>query len=258
MGTYGEHTTVFESREERERAGRPVDAGWMEQAAREGLPVCHLGGILGFSSLADGVDRMMAGLESDEVTQAMATQGGIVGDAGANRFLERCSLEDQVASASILHGRAAGHEVLAKARSNRQAVSAISTSSSGGSRQRALSIGAKASGSSMGNSTSSALAGTARANIHTLGGPSVPKASPTPPLPRGPPGQPGNGISMGNRRPRGSTGEPKAPAPHPKSSPAPRRSSASVPAPAGGRRLGGARHYDEASVREARLARLDG
>merc|ERR1712232_656420 len=60
---YSTHATVFESAAEREQAGRQTDSAWMRQAAAKGLPVCHLGGIMGYASLADGVDRAQAGLE---------------------------------------------------------------------------------------------------------------------------------------------------------------------------------------------------
>jgi hypothetical protein len=222
---------------ERERAGRQVDTGWMEKAAQEGLPVCHLGGVTGFSSLADGVDRMLAGLESDEVTQSVAARGGIVGDAGANRFLERCMLEDTVNTASLVHGKAAGFQALAQARAKRlsSAPSSSSSRTSGAMAPRALSANssastqhskapapakAKASSRSGDHARGQNASVPPKANVHTLYGPAV----------------------------SGS-------AANPKSSPAPRRAASSLPP--GGRKLGGARHYDAESMRDARLARLD-
>lgn len=249
-GTYNEHTTVFESRAEREQAGRPVDAGWMEQASREGLPVCHLGGVIGFASLADGVDRVMAGLESDDVSQAVAARGVAVGDAGAQRFLGRCMLEDEVNTASLVHGRAAGHQVIAKARAKRQAAaSAGASNSTSGSRQPAIASAPRISGSGGSGPDSSVTSGAPRANVHTLGGPLPSSCCPGPPS-----------RESESRRPKAvaAAAEQRGPLPKSKASPAPRRSSASVPVPTGGRRLGGVRHYDQDTMREARLARLDG
>eukprot|EP00927_Polykrikos_kofoidii_P037746 TRINITY_DN31964_c0_g1_i1.p1 TRINITY_DN31964_c0_g1~~TRINITY_DN31964_c0_g1_i1.p1 ORF type:complete len:473 (+),score=64.18 TRINITY_DN31964_c0_g1_i1:32-1420(+) len=112
--TFDQHETVFESRAERDRAGRPIDAGWMETASKEGLPVCHLGGIIGFTSLADGIDRAYAGLEGDSFGGLEAAMHcGAVGDSGANRFVRRMQLEDEVNTASLVHGKAAGHRVIA-------------------------------------------------------------------------------------------------------------------------------------------------
>lgn len=240
-GTYNEHETVFESRAEREQAGRPVDAGWMEKASREGLPVCHLGGILGFSSLADGVDRMMAGLEGDGVAQAVASRGAVMGDGGAQRFLGRCMLEDEVATASLLHGKEAGFRAIAKAR--RQPALAANSSAGGGSvgsRQRAISSGA----------TRSVVSDSPRANVHTLGGAVAPTAV-------GAGQRPGLPQPTAAQR-RGAAGEQRGLVPlNPKATPAPKRSSTSVPAPAAGRRLGGARYHDPAAMREARLARFE-
>lgn len=218
---------------EREQAGRQVDAGWMEQAAREGLPVCHLGGVTGFTSLADGVDRMLAGLESDEVTQSVAARGGITGDAGANRFLDRCMLEDTVNTASVVHGKAAGLQALSQARAKR--LSAPSSRSSGAiasghSEPRALCANSsvlpapkariRRNSESTRNQNMSVVL--PKANVHTLSGPTAP-----------------------------------SPAVNPKSSPAPRRAASSLPPGGRGRKLGGARHYDVESMRDARLARLD-
>lgn len=243
-GTYSEHETVFESRFERERAGRPVDAGWMEQAAREGLPVCHLGGVVGFASLADGVDRMYAGLESDEVAQAVAARGGITGDAGANRFVERCMLEDTVNTAALVNGRAAGHQAIAQAR--RRSAAGSASGGSRGSRQRAITTGPRMSGAAS-NQSAPAESSAPRSNIHTLAGSAAAQPGAAGPAP-----QP--------RRARAAAADQHGPA----AGRGPRRSATSMPplpssaVPAGGRRLGGVRHHDQASMREARLARLDG
>lgn len=53
---YGVHQTVFETREERQAAGRPVD-----NLAGGGQGYEALGGLTSFSSLVDGVDRMQIG-----------------------------------------------------------------------------------------------------------------------------------------------------------------------------------------------------
>lgn len=61
--TYDEHSTIVQTNAEREASGKLTNAPWMEAATRSGLPTAHMGGIGGFTSLADGVDRAMAGLE---------------------------------------------------------------------------------------------------------------------------------------------------------------------------------------------------
>lgn len=53
---YGAHQTVFETREERQAAGRPVD-----NLAGGGAGYEAMGGITSFSSLVDGIDRMAVG-----------------------------------------------------------------------------------------------------------------------------------------------------------------------------------------------------
>ena len=54
---------MVETQEERELLGKATATPWMQQAAAEGLPTAHLGGVGGFTALADGIDRAMAGLE---------------------------------------------------------------------------------------------------------------------------------------------------------------------------------------------------
>lgn len=110
--SYNDHQTVFESRAERASDGRPLDTGWMEQAERAGLPVCHLGGICGFTSLADGVDRVFAGLEDTPI-------GAVVPDGGTDRMLQRLQDEDNINTASLVHGRTAGLKAIADARARR-------------------------------------------------------------------------------------------------------------------------------------------
>ena len=52
--SYEVHQTVFETREEREAEGRPVDPKWMQDQNM----VAGMGGLTqGFSDLADGEDR---------------------------------------------------------------------------------------------------------------------------------------------------------------------------------------------------------
>lgn len=51
---YDVHETIFETREEREAEGRPVDPKWMQDTNM----VAGMGGLMnGFSDLADGEDR---------------------------------------------------------------------------------------------------------------------------------------------------------------------------------------------------------
>merc|ERR1712136_435910 len=61
----------------------------------------------GFTSLTDGFDRAMAGLEGDVNVE------GAVFDAGANQFLQRLHLEDTVNSVSCTQGKTAGYRALA-------------------------------------------------------------------------------------------------------------------------------------------------
>lgn len=102
------HATVFESAAEREQSGRQTDSAWMRQAAAKGLPVCHLGGIMGYASLADGVDRAQAGLEPgfEDMYSGLDAQG----------FAANMAMRDDIASASVVGGRRAGHQALAKYR----------------------------------------------------------------------------------------------------------------------------------------------
>jgi len=52
--SYEVHQTVFETREEREAEGRPVDPKWMQDQNM----VAGMGGLTqGYSDLADGEDR---------------------------------------------------------------------------------------------------------------------------------------------------------------------------------------------------------
>lgn len=61
--TYDMHRTVVQTNAEREAAGKSTNAPWLGAAAASGLPTAHMGGIGGFTALADGVDRALAGLE---------------------------------------------------------------------------------------------------------------------------------------------------------------------------------------------------
>jgi hypothetical protein len=61
--TYDEHSTVVQTNAERQASGKLTNTPWMEAAVTSGLPTAHMGGISGFTALADGVDRAMAGLE---------------------------------------------------------------------------------------------------------------------------------------------------------------------------------------------------
>jgi len=61
--TYDRHATVVQTNAEREEAGKATGAAWMGTATASGLPSAHLGGVSGFTSLADGIDRALAGLE---------------------------------------------------------------------------------------------------------------------------------------------------------------------------------------------------
>merc|ERR1712183_682370 len=102
-----------------------------------------LGGILGFTSLADGVDRAYAGLEGGDMGAPLVAQGAIP-DAGSARFLQRMQLEDEVNTASTVHGKAAGHRVLAAARSSaRPRSSSMGPSSASSSAGRTAPVAAR-------------------------------------------------------------------------------------------------------------------
>jgi len=164
--SYNEHETVFESREERARAGRPLDTGWMQKAEQEGLPVCHLGGITGFTSLADGIDRVYAGLEEGYT-------GGGLPDAGADRILQRLRVEDEVNTASVVHGRTAGLKAIADsrtavARQQGRGAAALPSTGGGGSSSSSCASGLGARGRSA--SVGAAPARPPGATIATLGG----------------------------------------------------------------------------------------
>lgn len=167
--TYNNHTTVFESRQERELSGRQVDAGWMDQAAKEGLPVCHLGGIVGFTSLADGMDRAYAGLEEGFAGPGAGSSAGTGRGAGAgagDRLMQRLQLEDEVNTVTFQQGKAAGHLALAAGRAAMKRGSAsVSSSSSGG----ALHSGRR-SASSEPTGQALALAGNAAVRGTSCGG----------------------------------------------------------------------------------------
>lgn len=245
-GCYNDHKTVFETRPEREQQGRPVDAGWMEQAAREGLPVCHLGGILGFSSLADGIDRAYAGLEGEAVVLA---SGANAGDVGASRWMQRMQLEDEVNTAAALGGRAAGHQALRQVQARQRPPQRASSSGSGAGlpQRRALSQGPPA------NVASGSTAQPGRPNIHTLADAQAPSSS------RSAAASSNSTSGTGAKPPRvpGASGASR------RSASATTAASAQIispTVPSGGRRVGGARQTqnDAEAMRRARLAKFEG
>ncbi|CAL1160592.1 unnamed protein product [Cladocopium goreaui] len=61
--SYDRHCTVVQTQQEREASGKATGTPWMQAAAGAGLPTAHMGGVGGFTSLADGIDRALAGLE---------------------------------------------------------------------------------------------------------------------------------------------------------------------------------------------------
>ena len=61
--SYDRHCTKVQTQQEREASGKATGTPWMESAANAGLPTAHMGGIGGFTALADGIDRALAGLE---------------------------------------------------------------------------------------------------------------------------------------------------------------------------------------------------
>eukprot|EP00747_Dinoflagellata_sp_TGD_P184938 gnl/TRDRNA2_/TRDRNA2_41066_c0_seq1.p1 gnl/TRDRNA2_/TRDRNA2_41066_c0~~gnl/TRDRNA2_/TRDRNA2_41066_c0_seq1.p1 ORF type:complete len:413 (+),score=71.32 gnl/TRDRNA2_/TRDRNA2_41066_c0_seq1:61-1299(+) len=255
--SYMQHATVFESRAERESAGRPVDSEWLQQAAREGLPVCHMGGLLGFTSLADGIDRQYAGLEGD----AVGSSGGAVGGgAGASSFMQRLQLEDQVNSAAAVHGRAAGFQALAQAKAKAKAKAAPRSVSAAPryDNARGRLPAPQPPGPTPG-----------RPQVHTLAGPVPPPPAPTgarvpPPAPKATAPAPKAAARVPPPAPKATAPAPKAaarvPPPAPKAA-APKALPPAVQAGTGvaGKRLGGARHAagDAEALRQARLAKLD-
>lgn len=238
-GTYAKHRTVFESRAERVQAGRAVDTGWMEKAAREGLPVCHLGGILGFTSLADGVDRVMAGLEQGIDPEEAAAYGAMA-DGSANQFVQRMQMHDDVNTASLVHGKAAGYRALAKAKQQqKQARAQALQAPMAPPKSRSLSI-----------------PGAPKSNVHGLssGTPAALAAVPPPPSTSGP-------SSSSSSKARASGHSPPLVAAA-KSRPTAiaataQRNLSAPPATSGAHRLGGMRRQDPEAVRRARLAYFD-
>ena len=65
---YDQHETVFESREEREAEGRPVDPKWMQDQNMVG----GMGGLTSFGDLAEQQDR-------DDMMNPMAVMGNLEG-----------------------------------------------------------------------------------------------------------------------------------------------------------------------------------
>lgn len=195
---YNNHTTAFESRQERELVGRQVDAGWMEQAAKQGLPVCHLGGIVGFTSLADGMDRAYAGLEENfagpSAAGSSAGPGGSTG-SGGDRLMQRLQLEDEVNTVTFQQGKAAGHRALAAGRAAmKRGNTSVASSSSGG----ALHSGRR-SASSEPTGHALTLAGSAAVRGASCGGQAAASASR-----RGSPGLPSGRKLGGVRVPQGT------------------------------------------------------
>lgn len=234
--TYAKHRTIFESRTERIQAGRAVTSAWMDKAVKEGLPVCHLGGILGFTSLADGADRAMAGLEQGFQPADMAARGAVP-DSGADRFVRQMQVHDDVTNASVLHGKAAGYRALAKAKQQqRRSQSAVAPSPT-------TAVGA--------------VPGASRANVHSFSSGSRGSSPPRPlPAPSTPP------TAKASPRPRAPG---SAQSPHPKAnstgpsvvSAMPRSRSAVAPSAGRGHRLGGVTKSDPEAIRRARLAHFE-
>ena len=80
-GLWSQHATVFESKEEREAAGRPVDryGGTMFQA---------MGGITGFTSLVDGADKLTLAEERN------IRRPQLTADSGGRLVIAEARLED--------------------------------------------------------------------------------------------------------------------------------------------------------------------
>lgn len=244
---YPDHETVFESAEERQLAGRLTDSEWMQQAAAKGLPVCHLGGIMGFASLADGIDRAQAGLEPgfEEMYAGLDDQG----------FAANMAMRDDIASASVVRGREAGHRALAKYKTPTGSVRPNERAIQDAQQQRAglprLSMPSGASSPASGRMSSPSLgrAGGAIAGAARRGS------------------GPGRPASAGpNLNPRVHTLQdaPSSGQQHPPRPPGPaakaKAKAAAKPKAkaAAGHRLGGARVQSEEAMRRARLKALDG
>eukprot|EP00746_Dinoflagellata_sp_MGD_P138706 gnl/MRDRNA2_/MRDRNA2_72301_c0_seq1.p1 gnl/MRDRNA2_/MRDRNA2_72301_c0~~gnl/MRDRNA2_/MRDRNA2_72301_c0_seq1.p1 ORF type:complete len:396 (-),score=56.16 gnl/MRDRNA2_/MRDRNA2_72301_c0_seq1:119-1306(-) len=240
-GGYSKHRTVFESRNERVQAGRAIDSDWMDKCQREGLPVCHLGGILGFTSLADGVDRAMAGLEQG-IDPDHAISHGAVPDMGANRFVSMMQMHDTVNNASICHGKAAGFKALAKAKAQHR-------------RQQSLPPGSSSAASSSPGPKQMSVPGAPNANVHGFTSSSASAIAPGPgPKPPALPAPKAYATS-----PKASMPAAQGKASMPTVTGAAGQRSRSTPSgsSSGGHRLGGVRKHDPEAVRRARLARFD-
>jgi len=81
--SYDRHCTMVQTQQEREASGKATGTPWMQSAANAGLPTAHMGGVGGFTSLADGIDRALAGLEPgfepQRVYGALEESHGITG-----------------------------------------------------------------------------------------------------------------------------------------------------------------------------------
>lgn len=244
---YEDHETVFESAAERESAGRLTDSEWMQQAAAKGLPVCHLGGIMGFASLADGIDRAQAGLEPgfEEMYAGLDDRG----------FAANMAMRDDIASASVVRGKEAGHRALAKyktpsgsVRPNERAIQDAQHQRAGLPRPSLPGAGSstpgRASSPSLGRA-GGAIAGAA----HRGSGPGRPSSAGPATAPR---------IHTLHDVPSAQQSPPRPPGPTAKATAKVAAAPKAKAKAAAGHRLGGARVQSEDGMRRARLKALDG
>lgn len=114
--SYDRHRTVVQTQQERELLGKATGTPWMHQAAAEHLPTAHMGGVGGFTALADGIDRALAGLEPGFEPQ-------IVHEMPPKQPKARPRLRDRTAQA--------GEDIVRGSRPSSQAASSQARPSSG-------------------------------------------------------------------------------------------------------------------------------
>jgi hypothetical protein len=116
---YSSHTTVFETREERQASGRPVD-----NLAGGGAGYEALGGLTSFSSLVDGIDRMAIGPSGQpELVGAPPPRKALTQEDEFALYDAKYKKGGSAASSSVSRGRSGG------AAATRSAAAATPTSS---------------------------------------------------------------------------------------------------------------------------------
>lgn len=185
---------------------------------------------MGYASLADGVDRAQAGLEPgfEDMYTGLDTNG----------FAANMAMRDDIASASVVGGRQAGFQALAKYRTQTGSIRP---------NERALLEARQQQGRLGGVPPAPSFASSAGRPARGLGRPNSPSL-----------GGAGSAIASRQAQPIASN----ASVPAAKAKPAPKAKAAVGRARSagagGGQRLGGLRVHDQEAMRLARLRALDG